>query len=52
MRTMRPFASPSTMKSIAHSWLARTSRGSAAQSRTKRLRLLRRTISRSSTYSR
>jgi len=49
---MRPFARPSTMKSIAHSWLARTSHGSAARSRTRRLRLRRRTASPSSAYSR
>ncbi len=52
MRTMRPFASPSTMKSIAHSWLARVSRGSAAGPRINRFRLRRRTAKPSSLYSR
>ncbi len=52
IRTIRPVARPSTMKSIAHSWLEPVSRGSAMRSRTRRLRLLRRTIRRSSTYSR
>jgi hypothetical protein len=35
---MRPFASPSTMKSIAHSWFGRVSRADASGSRTSRLR--------------
>ena len=46
MRTTLPVARPSTMKSIAHSWLGRIRRfGSNARSRTRRLRLRRRTAS-------
>ena len=40
------------LKSIAHSWLGRISRGARARSRTRCLRFLRRTASRSSKYSR
>jgi hypothetical protein len=52
MRIMRPFANPSTMKSIAHSWFARIRRGSINCSRTSRLRQRRRTAKPCSTYSR
>ncbi len=52
MRTVRPFASPSTMKSIAHSWFILTSLDTANGSRTRRLRFLRLTASPSSAYSR
>ena len=52
MRIILPFASPSTMKSIAHSWFARIRRGSITCSRTSRLRRRRRTAKPCSAYSR